>query len=89
MAALLSLRFPRWLALTLLGLFAVQYALPGQLARYVLCAIYAAIAVAALVRNRRYILPTLAAPFRRTPGPAEREPRVTALDPELHGVLTR
>jgi cation:H+ antiporter len=31
-AALLALRFPRWLAFTLLGLFAVQYALPGQAA---------------------------------------------------------
>jgi cation:H+ antiporter len=88
-AVLLSLRFPRWLALTLLGLLAVQYALPGQLARYVLCAIYAGIAVAALVRNRRYILPTLAAPFRRTPGPAGSEPGQNAQDRELHGVLTR
>jgi hypothetical protein len=43
-AALLTLRFPRWLAFTLLGLFAVQYAFPGQTARYVLCAIYGVIA---------------------------------------------
>jgi cation:H+ antiporter len=86
-AALLALRFPRWLAFTLLGLFAVQYAVPEQTARYVLCAIYAAIAVVALARNRRHILPTLAAPFRRTPGlsPA----RENALDPVVHGVLTR
>lgn len=62
---LLALRFPRWLAFTLLGLFAVQYALPGQGARYLLSAIYAAIALAALARNHRHILPTLAAPFRR------------------------
>jgi cation:H+ antiporter len=88
-AALLALRFPRGLAFTLLGLFAVQYAVPGQLARYALCAVYAGIAVAALVRNRRHILPTLAAPFRRTPGPAEREPWEDILDPEVHGVLTR
>jgi cation:H+ antiporter len=66
-AVLLTLRFPRWLAVTLLGLFAVQYALPGQAARYLLAAVYAAIAVAALARNRRHILPTLAAPFRRIP----------------------
>ena len=66
-AALLALRFPRWLALTLLGLFAVQYALPGQAARYLLCAIYGAIAAAALARNRRHILPTLLAPVRRAP----------------------
>ena len=36
-AALLTLRFPRWLAFTLLGLFAVQYAVPGQSGRYLLC----------------------------------------------------
>ena len=64
MAALLTLRFPRWLAFTLLGLFAVQYALPGQGARYLLCAIYGGIALVALIRNRRYILPALTAPFR-------------------------
>jgi len=69
-AALLTLRFPRWLALTLLGLFAVQYALSGQAARYLLCAIYAGIAVAALARNRRHILPTLTAPFRGIPSSA-------------------
>ncbi|HEY2060317.1 MAG TPA: sodium:proton exchanger [Amycolatopsis sp.] len=72
--ALLALRFPRWAAWTLLGLFAAQFALPGQTARYVLCAIYAAIALAALIRNRRHILPTLAAPFRRAP---EHDPAVT------------
>jgi cation:H+ antiporter len=88
-AALLALRFPRWLAFTLLGLFAVQYAVPGQLGRYALCAVYAGIAVAALVRNRRHVLPTLAAPFRRTPGPAGTEPGQNALDSEVHGVLTR
>ncbi|MEU0514881.1 sodium:proton exchanger [Amycolatopsis sp. NPDC006125] len=64
-AALLALRFPRWAAWTLLGLFAAQFALPGQTARYVLCGVYAALALAALVHNRRHILPTLAAPFRR------------------------
>ncbi|GAA5026681.1 hypothetical protein [Actinopolymorpha pittospori] len=66
-AALLALRFPLWAAWTLLGLFAVQFALPGQTARYVLCVIHTVIAIAALVRNRRHILPTLAAPFRRHP----------------------
>ncbi|SDL83609.1 sodium:proton exchanger [Nonomuraea jiangxiensis] len=70
-AALLALRFPRWAAWTLLGLFAVQFALPGQTARYVLCGIYLVIALAALIRNRRHLLPTLLAPFRATPA-AER-----------------
>src|SRR5690349_18059044 len=69
-AVLLTLRFPRWLAFTLLGLFAVQYAVPGQAGRYILVAIYAAIALAALVRNRRYIWPALTAPFRTQPSPA-------------------
>ena len=63
-AVLLTLRFPRWLAFILLALFAAQYAVPGQGARYLLCAIYGGIAVIALVRNRRYVVPTLAAPFR-------------------------
>src|SRR5436190_6044813 len=69
-AALLTLRFPRWLACTLLGLFAVQYAVPGQSGHYLLAAVYGAIALVALVRNRRHILPTLAAPFRAVSSPA-------------------
>ncbi|MCO1597405.1 sodium:proton exchanger [Micromonospora sp. RHAY321] len=76
-AALLALRFPRWAAWTLLGLFVVQFALPGQTARYVLSGIYAAIALAALIRNRRHILPTLTAPFRPAPAdPADNQQRV-------------
>ncbi|MCP3804360.1 sodium:proton exchanger [Allokutzneria sp. A3M-2-11 16] len=66
-SALLALRFPRWAAWTLLALFALQFALPGQEARYALCAVYGAIALAALVRNRRHIAPTLLAPFRSAP----------------------
>jgi cation:H+ antiporter len=64
-AALLALRFPRWLAGVLLALFALQFVFPGTTARFVLCGLYAALAVAALVRNRRHIGATLAAPFRR------------------------
>jgi cation:H+ antiporter len=82
-AALLTLRFPRWLAFTLLGLFAVQYALPGQGARYLLCAIYGGIALVALIRNRRYILPALTAPFRSPPGPSLAE---TALGPQIERI---
>ena len=85
-AALLALRFPRWLALTLLGLFAVQYALPGQAARYLLCAVYGGIALVALIRNRRHILPALAAPFRALPGPAAvLEPTMT-FGPEIERI---
>ena len=78
-AALLTLRFPRWLAFTLLGLFAVQYALPGQGARYLLCAIYGGIALVALIRNRRYIVPTLTAPFRALPGSSPEPAPATAM----------
>ncbi|MFB9907517.1 sodium:proton exchanger [Allokutzneria oryzae] len=70
-AALLALRFPRWAAWTLLGLFAVQFVLPGQEARYALCVVYGVIALAALVRNRAHIVPTLLAPFRRSSESAE------------------
>ena len=72
-------RFPRWLAFTLLGLFAVQYALPGQGARYLLCAIYGGIALVALIRNRRYILPALTAPFRALPSPSREPAPATAI----------
>ena len=83
-AALLALRFPRWAAWTLLGLFAVQFALPGQAARYVLSGIYLAIALVALVRNRGHILPTLAAPFRRHTG-ADRAPSAPRSTPPREG----
>jgi hypothetical protein len=79
-AVLLTLRFPRWLAFTLLGLFAAQYAVPGQAGRYLLCAIYGGIAVVALVRNRQYLLPALTATFRGLPGPA---PQAPPLEPGL------
>ena len=65
-AVLVSLRFPRWAAWTLLALFAVQFAVPGTGGRLVLSAVYTVLAGVALVVNRHSILPTLAAPFRRT-----------------------
>ncbi|MDX6240555.1 MAG: cation:H+ antiporter [Kribbellaceae bacterium] len=77
-AALLALRFPRWLAWTLLSLFALQFALPGQTARYVLCAVYGVLALAALIHHRRHIAATLTAPFRKTP--ADEDPAVTMAD---------
>jgi cation:H+ antiporter len=73
LAVLLSLRFPRWAAWTLLGLFAVQFAVPGQTGRYVLCGVYLVLAVVALARNRQHILPTITSPFRRTEKPADAE----------------
>jgi cation:H+ antiporter len=71
-AILLNLRFPRWAAWTLLGLFAVQFAVPGQTGRYVISAIYLVLAIAAAIHNRRQVLATLTAPFRRTEKPADR-----------------
>jgi cation:H+ antiporter len=86
--ALLTLRFPRWLAFTLLGLFAVQYAVPGQAGRYLLCAIYGVIALVALIRNRRHILTALTAPFRSLPGTsAEPAPEPTlAFGPRIERI---
>ena len=46
-AVLMALRFPRWAALALLGLFAVQFAIPGTEGRLVLSAAYAVIGVGA------------------------------------------
>ena len=45
-AVLMALRFPRWAALALLGLFAVQFAIPGTEGRLVLSAAYALIGIA-------------------------------------------
>lgn len=84
-AALLALRFPRWAAWTLLALFTVQFAFPGQTARYVLAALYTALAIAALIHNRHHIVATLAAPFRRHPST---NPPVTT-DAQVAPVRTR
>ncbi|QGN31674.1 sodium:proton exchanger [Microlunatus sp. Gsoil 973] len=64
-AVLLKLRFPRWLAWTLLGLFVCQFVIPGTTGRLILSAVFGVLAVGALIVNRREILPTLLAPFRR------------------------
>ena len=64
-AALLSLRFSRSLAWTLLGLFAVQFIIPGTGGRLILSAVYVALAIGAMIMHRRHLLPTLLAPFRR------------------------
>lgn len=77
-AILISLRFSRWSAWTLLGLFAVQFVVTGTTGRFVLSAVYLVIAAVVLARHRRQLLPTLTAPFRRSG--AERA------EPELLGV---
>ena len=66
-AILLTLRFRLWAALALLGLFAVQFAIPGTQGRLLLSAVYLAIAAVLFVVHRRHLWPTLSAPFRRRP----------------------
>jgi cation:H+ antiporter len=73
-AILLALRFPRWAAWTLMGLFAIQFAVPGQTGRYVISGVYAVLAIAAFVHHRREIIPTLTGPFRRTKKTADERP---------------
>jgi cation:H+ antiporter len=63
-AILISLRFHRWSAWTLLGLFAIQLPLVSTTARFVLSGIYLGIALVVLVLHRRALWPTLMAPFR-------------------------
>ena len=65
-AMILALRFHRHTAWALLALFMVQFPITSTEGRLMLCGVYAAIAVAGLVINRRHILPTLRAPFTRT-----------------------
>ena len=64
-AILISLQFRRWSAWTLLGLFAVQFVVTGTTGRFVLSAVYLAIAAVVLARHWRQLVPTLTAPFRR------------------------
>src|ERR1700733_9654172 len=60
---LLGLRFQRWAAWLLLGLFVIQFPLTSTDGRLVISGVYAAVALVAVVINRRQVLPTLAAPF--------------------------
>jgi cation:H+ antiporter len=62
-ALILALRFPRAAAWALLGLFVVQFPVASTQGRLVLCGVYTAVAIAGLIINRRYLVPTLAAPF--------------------------
>lgn len=78
-AILLGLRFHRWSAWALLGLFAIQLPLTSTHGRFVLSGVYLAIAAVVLVVQRRHLLPTLAAPFRRAPEPDPAPERVDAL----------
>jgi cation:H+ antiporter len=62
-ALLLGLRFRRWAAWALLGLFIVQFPITSTEGRMLLSAVYAVLAVVALIVNRRQLVPTLLAPF--------------------------
>jgi cation:H+ antiporter len=62
-AMILGLRFRRWAAWTLFGLFIVQFPITSTEGRVLLSAAYAVVAVVALVVNRRQLVPTLLAPF--------------------------
>jgi len=62
-ALILALRFHRGTAWALLALFVVQFPIDSTGGRLILCAVYAALAVAALIVNRRHLTQTLTAPF--------------------------
>jgi cation:H+ antiporter len=64
-AMVLALRFHRGTAWALLALFVVQFPITSTNGRLILCGVYAAIAVAGLIVNRKHLLPTLRAPFAR------------------------
>lgn len=79
-AIILALRFHLWSAVGLAALFAVQFLVTDTTGRYVLSVVQAVLAVGFLVAHHREVLPTLAAPFRRTrPAPAEEERTLTAV----------
>jgi cation:H+ antiporter len=73
-AILLMLRFPRWAAYALFGLFVVQFLIPGLYGRLIIAASYAVIALALLVIHRHQIIPTVTAPFRPEPSALVMEP---------------
>lgn len=74
---LLGLRFPRWGAWALFGLFAVQFAVPSTTGRLVLSGIYGVLALVLMVVHRREIWPALSAPFRRRPVDDDADPSDT------------
>src|SRR6516162_2915031 len=80
-AMILSLRFRRAAAWALLVLFVVQFTIVSTHGRLLLCGIYTAVTIAGLIVNRRYLVPTVRAPFVGTairhsgrPHPAEDGP---------------
>ena len=78
-AIILALRFHWAPALGLAGLFGLQFFVTDTSGRFVLSAIQAGLAIVFLVLHRRHILPTLAAPFRRSGHESSDETRGDAL----------
>ncbi|OIH97758.1 sodium:proton exchanger [Curtobacterium sp. MCBA15_001] len=64
-AIIIALRFHRWSAIALVALFAVQFVVTDTSGRWILSVVHLVVAVVVLWINRRDIVPTLAAPFRR------------------------
>jgi len=62
-ALILGLRFHRYAAWALLGLFLVQFPINSTEGRLMLCGIYIVLAIAGMIVNRDHILATLTAPF--------------------------
>jgi cation:H+ antiporter len=62
-ALILALRFHRGTGWALLVLFIVQFPIASTHGRLLLCGIYAAVALAGLIINRRHLAATVAAPF--------------------------
>jgi cation:H+ antiporter len=62
-ALILALRFHRAAACTLLGLFVVQFPIFTTQGRLLLCGVYTAVAIVALIINRRHVVATVRAPF--------------------------
>lgn len=73
-AIIIALRFHWWSALGVAALFGLQFVITDTAGRYVLSAIQAVIALGFLIAHRRDILPTLAAPFRRSAHPVVEAP---------------
>ena len=63
-ALLVKLRFPQWGALTLLGLFLVQFAWHDTTGHYVMTGLYLALSLVLLVRDRHSMRGVVLAPFR-------------------------
>ncbi|WP_326835047.1 sodium:proton exchanger [Amycolatopsis rhabdoformis] len=69
---LLTCEFRGRAAALLAAFLAVQFVVPGERARLVLCGVYGVSALVAFVAGRRRVLPTLAAPFRTDVSPDAR-----------------